>query len=144
MEKNVFDVNMTSAFMVTKRTIPHLWNTKNGAIVNIIFLSVQTDGANDVVTYAAAKGALFVFTITLARELAPEIRTNAVIPDVIKTYHHDIFSTPERMKQYRKETPLGRNGTPEEVAGTVLYLVSDAASFINGAIIDVNSSRFLR
>ncbi len=142
--KNVFDVNMTSAFMVTKRAIPHLRKSGNGAIVNIISLSVQTGGANGAGPYAAAKGALLVFTRTLARELAPEVRTNAVIPGVIETHHHEIFSTPERMEQYKKETPLGRNGTAEEVAGAVLYLVSDAASFTNGAIIDVNGGRFLR
>ncbi|MCM8816943.1 MAG: 3-oxoacyl-ACP reductase FabG [Candidatus Omnitrophica bacterium] len=142
--KTVFDVNMTSAFMVTKRAIPHLRKTKNGAIVNIISLSVQTGGANGAGPYAAAKGALLVFTRTLARELAPEIRVNAVIPGVIETHHHEIFSTPERMEQYKKETPLGRNGRPEEVAGAVLYLVSDAASFTTGAVIDINGGRFLR
>ncbi|MCM8815841.1 MAG: glucose 1-dehydrogenase [Candidatus Omnitrophica bacterium] len=142
--KNVFDVNITSAFMITKRAIPHLRNTKNGAIVNIISLSVQTGGANGAGAYASAKGALLVFTRTLVRELAPEIRANAVIPGVIETHHHEIFSTPERMQQYKKETPMGRNGTPEEVAGAVLYLVSDAASFTTGAIIDINGGRFLR
>ncbi|MCX7706241.1 MAG: SDR family oxidoreductase, partial [bacterium] len=142
--KAVFDVNMTSAFMVTKRAIPYLRKTKNGAIVNIISLSVQTGGANGAGPYAAAKGALLVFTRTLARELAPEIRVNAVIPGVIETHHHEMFSTPERMEQYKKETPLGRNGKPEEVAGAVLYLVSDAASFTTGAILDINGGRFLR
>lgn len=142
--KTVFDVNMTSAFMVTRRAIPHLRKTKKGAIVNIISLSVQTGGANGAGPYAAAKGALLVFTRTLARELAPEIRTNAVIPGVIETHHHEVFSTPERMEQYKKETPMGRNGKAEEVAAAVLYLVSDAASFTNGAIIDVNGGRFLR
>jgi len=142
--KNVFDVNMTSAFMVTKRAISHLRKTKNGSIVNIISLAVQTGGANGAGPYAAAKGALLVFTRTLARELAPEIRTNAVCPGVIETRHHEMFSTPERMQEYKMETPLGRNGKPEEVASTVLYLVSNAASFVNGALIDVNGGRFLR
>ncbi|HOJ31632.1 MAG TPA: glucose 1-dehydrogenase [bacterium] len=140
----VFNVNMTSAFMVTKRAIPHLRKTGKGSIVNIISLSVQTGGANGAGPYAAAKGALLVFTRTLARELAPEIRTNAVCPGVIETRHHEIFSTPERMQQYKEETPMKRNGIPEEVANAVVYLVSDAASFTNGALIDVNGGRFLR
>ncbi|MGC9065639.1 MAG: SDR family NAD(P)-dependent oxidoreductase [Candidatus Ratteibacteria bacterium] len=140
----VFNVNMTSAFMVTKRAIPYLRKTGKGSIVNIISLSVQTGGANGAVPYATAKGALLVFTRTLARELAPEIRTNAVCPGVIETHHHEIFSTPERMQQYKEETPMKRNGTPEEVANAVVYLVSDAASFTNGALIDVNGGRFLR
>ena len=81
-------------------------------------------------------------TRTLARELAPAVRVNAIMPGVIETRHHEIFSTPERMQQYRAETPLGRNGTAEEVATAVLFLVSDAARFINGALIDINGGRF--
>jgi 3-oxoacyl-[acyl-carrier protein] reductase len=85
-----------------------------------------------------------VLTRTLARELAPQVRTNAIMPGVIETRHHEQFSTPERMVQYRRETPLGRNGLAEEVAGAVLFLVSDAARFVNGALLDVNGGRFLR
>jgi 3-oxoacyl-[acyl-carrier protein] reductase len=124
-------VNLTSAFLVTQRAIPHLRATGNGAIVNNLTLSVQTGGANGAGAYAAAKGGLQVFTRTLARELAPEIRTNAIMPGVIETRHHEQFD-PERMEQYRAETPLKRNGTPQEVAGVVLMLVSDAGRFVNG------------
>ncbi|MBI4026371.1 MAG: SDR family oxidoreductase [Verrucomicrobia bacterium] len=138
------EVNITSAFMVTKRAIPHLRASRSGRIVNILSLSTQTGGANGAGAYAAAKGALQVFTRTLARELAPEIRTNAVCPGVIETRHHEVHSTPERLAQYRRETPLGRNGNAGEVAAAVLYLVSDAGSFTNGALIDVNGGRFLR
>jgi 3-oxoacyl-[acyl-carrier protein] reductase len=83
-------------------------------------------------------------TRTLARELAPEIRTNAIMPGVIETRHHEVYSSPERMEHYRRETPLLRNGTAEEVAGAVLFLVSDAARFVNGALFDINGGRFLR
>jgi 3-oxoacyl-[acyl-carrier protein] reductase len=142
--KQALDVNLTSAFLVTQRAIPHLRANGNGAIVNNLSLSVQTGGANGAGAYAAAKGGLQVFTRTLARELAPAIRTNAIMPGVIETRHHEQFTTPERMAQYRKETPLGRNGTAEEVAATVLFLVSDAGKFVNGAVVDVNGGRFLR
>jgi 3-oxoacyl-[acyl-carrier protein] reductase len=137
-------VNLTSAFAVTQRAIPHLRRTGNGAIVNNLSLSVQTGGANGAGPYAAAKGGLLVLTRTLARELAPEIRTNAIMPGVIETRHHEQFTTPERMAQYRVETPLGRNGLAEEVAAAVLFLVSDAARFINGALLDISGGRFLR
>lgn len=137
-------VNLTSAFLVTQRAIPHLRETGNGAIVNNLSLSVQTGGANGAGAYAAAKGGLQVFTRTLARELAPEIRTNAIMPGVIETRHHEQFTAPERMAQYRAETPLARNGTPEEVAGVVLMLVSDAGRFVNGALVDISGGRFLR
>ena len=113
-------------------------------IIHNLSLSVQTGGANGAGPYAIAKGGLQVMTRTLARELAPTVRTNAIMPGVIETRHHEVFSTPERMQQYRNETPLGRNGTAEEVASAVLFLVSDAARFINGALIDINGGRFLR
>lgn len=142
--QQALNVNLTSAFVVTQRAIPHLRASGNGAIVNNLSLSVQTGGANGAGAYAAAKGGLQVFTRTLARELAPDVRTNAIMPGVIETRHHEQFTTPERMAQYRKETPLGRNGTAEEVAAAVLFLVSDAGKFVNGAVIDVNGGRFLR
>ena len=140
----VLATNLTSAFLVTQRAIPHLRASGRGAIVNNLTLSIQTGGANGAGPYAIAKGGLQVMTRTLARELAPAVRTNAIMPGVIETRHHEQFSTPERMEQYRKETPLGRNGAAEEVAGVVLFLVSDAARFVNGALIDINGGRFLR
>jgi 3-oxoacyl-[acyl-carrier protein] reductase len=142
--QQAISVNLTSAFLVTQRAIPHLRKSGRGSIVNVLSLSVQTGGANGAGPYAAAKGGLQVFTRTLARELAPQVRTNAVMPGVIETRHHEQFTTPERMEQYRRETPLARNGTAEEVAATILYLVSDAAKFVNGALIDISGGRFLR
>jgi len=142
--QKTMDVNMTSAFLVTKRAIPHLRASGNGSIVNILSLSVQTGGANGAGSYAAAKGALEVFTRTLARELAPEVRTNSICPGVVETRHHEVHTKPERMAEYRRETPLGRNGSAKEVAMAVLYLASDASAFTNGALIDVNGGRFLR
>lgn len=137
-------INLTSAFLVTKRAIPHLRATGNGSIVNILSLSVQTGGANGGGAYAAAKGGLMVFTHTLAKELAPQVRTNSVMPGTVETQHHEIHSTPEMMENYRKQTPLGRNTYAEEVASSVLFLASNMASHINGALIDISGGRFLR
>jgi 3-oxoacyl-[acyl-carrier protein] reductase len=137
-------VNLTAAFIVTQRAIPHLRASGKGAIINNLSLSVQTGGANGAGAYAAAKGGLQVLTRTLARELAPLIRTNAIMPGVIETRHHEQFSSPERMAEYRAQTPLARNGTAQEVAAAVLFLASEASSFIDGAVIDVNGGRFLR
>ncbi|MDB5391324.1 MAG: Short-chain dehydrogenase [Planctomycetaceae bacterium] len=142
--QQVIATNLTSAFLVTQRAIPFLKQSGHGAIVNNLSLSVQTGGANGAGAYAIAKGGLQVMTRTLARELAPSVRTNAIMPGVIETPHHEVFTTAERMQQYQRETPLGRNGTADEVAATVLFLASDAARFINGAIIDINGGRFLR
>ena len=142
--EKILATNLTGSFVVTQRAIAHLRATGRGAIVNNLTLSIQTGGANGAGPYAASKGGLQVMTRTLAKELAPEVRTNAVMPGVIETRHHEEFSTPERMAQYRKETPLGRNGTAEEVAAVITFLASDAASFINGALIDISGGRFLR
>ncbi len=142
--RQIFDINVTSAFWVTRQAIPHLRASGRGSIVNNLSLSVQTGGAGGGGPYAAAKGALQVLTRTLARELAPQVRVNAIMPGVIETRHHEAYSTPAKMEDYRRQTPLGRNGAAEEVAQAVLFLASDAASFINGALIDINGGRFLR
>jgi 3-oxoacyl-[acyl-carrier protein] reductase len=142
--RRVFDVNVHAAFFVTRRAIPHLRSGGRGSVVNNLTLSIQTGGSGGAGPYAAAKGALQVMTRTLARELAPAVRVNAIMPGVIATRHHEVFSTPEKMEEYRRQTPLGRNGTAEEVARAVLFLASDAASFVTGAVLDVNGGRFLR
>jgi 3-oxoacyl-[acyl-carrier protein] reductase len=141
--RQVFDVNVNSAFWVTRQAIAHLRRSGRGSIVNNLTLSIQTGGSG-AGPYAAAKGALQVLTRTLARELAPTVRVNAVMPGVIETRHHEVYSSPQKMEDYRRQTPLGRNGTADEVAQVVLFLASDAAGFVNGAILDVNGGRFLR
>jgi len=138
------DINLTSAFLLTKYAIPSLRATESGRIINILSLSVQTGGANGGGSYAAAKGGLMVFTHTLAKELAPYVRTNSVMPGTVETQHHEIHSTPEMMENYRKQTPLGRNTFAEEVASSVLFLASDMSSHINGALLDISGGRFLR
>jgi len=138
------DINLTSAFLLTKHAIPSLRATESGRIINILSLSVQTGGANGGGSYAAAKGGLMVFTHTLAKELAPYVRTNSVMPGTVETQHHEIHSTPEMMENYRKQTPLGRNTFAEEVASSVLFLASDMSSHINGALLDISGGRFLR
>lgn len=142
--RRVFDVNVHSAFYVTQRAIPHLRGGGRGSIINNLSLSVQTGGSGGAGPYAAAKGALQVFTRTLARELAPEVRANCIMPGVVETPHHEVFTTPEKMEDYRRQTPLGRNSQADEIAQAVLYLASDASSFMTGGLIDLNGGRFLR
>lgn len=142
--KQVLDTNLTSAFMVTKRAIPYLRKSGAGSIINNLSLAVQTGGAGGTGPYAASKAGLQAMTRTLAKELAPEVRTNAIMPGVIETAHHEQFSTPEGMINYAKQTPLARNGHADEVAQAILFLASDASSFVNGALIDINGGRFLR
>lgn len=139
-----FQVNIHSAFFVTRRAIPHLKRSGHGSIINNLSLSVQTGGSGGAGAYAAAKGAMQVFTRTLSRELAPLVRANSIMPGVVETLHHERFSTPAKMEDYRKQTPLGRNSSSEEVAQSVLFLASDASSFMTGGVIDLNGGRFLR
>lgn len=138
------DVNATSAFLVTRRAIPHLRASGSGRIVNLLSLSVQTGGANGAGAYAAGKGALMVFTHTLAKELAPQVRTNSIMPGTVETRHHELHSTEAMLEAYRKQTPLGRNTMAEEVASAVLFLASDMSSHVNGALLDISGGRFLR
>lgn len=137
-------VNLTSAFVLVRESIPALRASGRGAIINNLSLSVQTGGANGAGPYAVAKGGLMVLTRTLAKELAPTVRANAIMPGVIETPHHERFTSAERMEQYRRETPMHRNGTADEVAAAVHFLASDASRFVNGAILDINGGRFLR
>ena len=140
----ILATNLTSAFAVTQAAIPHLRASGHGSIINNLSLSVQTGGANGAGAYAIAKGGLQVMTRTLARELAPEVRTNSIMPGVIETRHHEIFTSAERMQQYRDETPMQRNGSADEVAAVVEFLACDDSQFVNGATIDINGGRFLR
>jgi 3-oxoacyl-[acyl-carrier protein] reductase len=141
--EKTFAVNVTSAFLVTKRSIPHLRKSGSGRVVNIVSASMESGGTFGAGAYAAAKGALHIFTRTMAKEYGPEIRTNSICPGVIETQHHTV-TPPERLAAYREATPLKRNGQPDEVALAVLYLVSDASAFTNGALLDVNGGRILR
>lgn len=142
--QQVMNVNLTSAFLTSREAIPHLKKSGHGSIINNLSLSVQTGGSGGAGPYAAAKGGLMVMTRTLAKELAPAVRVNSIMPGVVETPHHETFSTPEKMEDYRRQTPLGRNAQSAEIAQTVLYLASDASSFMTGALLDLNGGRFLR
>lgn len=142
--RRVMDANLTSAFLAAREAIPHLKKSGHGSIINNLSLSVQTGGSGGAGPYAAAKGGLMVMTRTLAKELAPQVRVNSIMPGVVETPHHEAFSTPEKMEDYRRQTPLARNAASEEIARTVLYLASDASSFMTGAVLDLNGGRFFR
>jgi NAD(P)-dependent dehydrogenase (short-subunit alcohol dehydrogenase family) len=113
-----------------------------GAIVNISSLVARTGGAGEWVHYAASKGAVDSFTIGLAREVAQEgIRVNAVAPGLIDTSLHAAAGAPDRVARMAPAIPMGRGGTPEEVAEAVLWLLSSAASYVTGAILEAGGGR---
>jgi len=105
----IINVNLTSAFLVTQAAIPSLRAGGNGAIVNLLSLRSRPAAPTAPGCTGLPRAALQVMTRTLARELAPLVRTNSIMPGVVETRHHEEFTTPQRMESYRKETPLGRN-----------------------------------
>jgi NAD(P)-dependent dehydrogenase (short-subunit alcohol dehydrogenase family) len=113
-----------------------------GAIVNISSLVIRTGGAEEWVHYAASKGAVNIFTIGLAREVAAEgIRVNAVAPGLTDTDLHADNGAPDRLARLTPGIPMQRPGNPDEVAAGVVWLLSDAASYVNGAILEIGGGR---
>lgn len=113
-----------------------------GAIVNLSSVAAKLGGAGQYVDYAASKGAIDTFTVGLAREVAEEgIRVNAVSPGIIDTEIHASGGEPDRAAQLAPLVPMKRAGTAEEVAGPVVWLLSEEAAYTTGAILDVAGGR---
>jgi len=140
----VIDLNLKSAFLCSKAVAASMIERRTGAIVNVSSIAGRTGGALGSIHYSAAKGGLITFTKGLAKELAPfGIRVNAISPGVIDTPYHEQFSSPEMMKTYAGQIPMGRVGTPAEVGNVVCFLASDAASYLVGETIEINGGMFM-
>jgi 3-oxoacyl-[acyl-carrier protein] reductase len=137
----VFSLNVFSTMMMTTLCVPLLERGADPCIVNISSVAVRV-GAPTATIYGAAKGAVDTFTRGAARELAPRIRVNAVAPGVIETPFHDKVTSPERMKQFREETPLKRLGRAAHIAHAVRFIIEN--DFLDGETIDVNGGLFMR
>jgi NAD(P)-dependent dehydrogenase (short-subunit alcohol dehydrogenase family) len=138
-------VNVTGSFLCAREAIKRM-STRHGgnggAIVNLSSAAARIGGPGDYVDYAASKGAIDTFTLGLAKEVGGEgIRVNAVRPGVIRTEIHASSGDPGRVERIAGMTPLGRAGEADEVARTALWLLSDEASYITGAILDVTGGR---
>ena len=135
--EKMMNVNFKSAFCLSQMVLPYMINKKNGRIINISSIW-GICGASCEVLYSASKAALIGMTKALAKELAPSgITVNAVAPGVIKTDMMKCFSE-EEIKDIEYDIPLGRMGTPEEIAETVFFLASENASYITGQVISPN------
>jgi NAD(P)-dependent dehydrogenase (short-subunit alcohol dehydrogenase family) len=141
----VFALNVIGAMLCAREAVRRMSTRKGGsggAIVNISSRAAQIGGAGEWVHYAASKGALETFTLGLAREVAAEgIRVNAVAPGHVLTELHAASGDPERPTRLAPTIPMGRAGTPEEIAEAVLWLLSPAASYTTGAILAVSGGR---
>jgi NAD(P)-dependent dehydrogenase (short-subunit alcohol dehydrogenase family) len=140
----VIDLNLKSAFLCSQAVAASMIERKTGAIVNVSSIAGRNGGALGSIHYSTAKGGLITMTKGFAKELAPYgVRVNAVSPGVIDTPYHERFSTPEAMKAYVGGIPLGRVGTPEEVASVIAFLASDAASYLSGETIEINGGMLM-
>jgi 3-oxoacyl-[acyl-carrier protein] reductase len=134
---HVMELNLKSAFLVTKAVLPHLG--EGSTIVNLSSLAGRDGGGPGASIYATAKGALMTFTRSMAKELGPQgIRVNALCPGLIGTSFHDTFSKPEGRKAVAGNTPLRREGHPDEVASAVVFLASNDSAFLTGVNLDIN------
>ena len=140
----VINLNLKSAFLCCRAIAASMMERKAGAVINVSSIAGRNGGALGSIHYSTAKGGLITFTKGLAKELAPfGVRVNAVSPGVIDTRYHEQFSTPEMMKTYAGMIPLGRVGTPAEVAKVICFLASDAASYLAGETIEINGGMFM-
>lgn len=142
---DVMGINVRGVFLATREAIGRMATDKGGAggaIVNISSRASEIGGGGEWVHYAASKGAVDTFTIGASRELARRgIRVNAVNPGLIDTEIHAKAGMPDRIDKMGPMIPMGRAGTAEEVAKVVLWLLSDEASYVTGALVPVGGGR---
>ncbi len=135
--RRMFAVTVDGAFFTVQNALPHMLHEKRGRIINISSMWGEV-GASCEVHYSAAKGALIAMTKALAKELGPSgITVNCITPGVIDTEMNAHLSA-EDIAELCEETPLGRLGSPDDIAETVAFLASAEAGFITGQIIGVN------
>jgi len=143
--REVFDINVLGAFLVAREAVKRMSTArggKGGAIVNLSSMAAFLGGPGEFVHYAVSKGAIETLTIGLSREVARQgIRVNAVAPGLIDTEIHASAGLPDRVERMAPAVPLGRGGSAEEVAEAILWLLSDAASYVTGASLRVSGGR---
>ena len=139
-EINVFGTMLCAREAVRRMSARH--GGAGGAIVNVSSVAATLGAAGQYVDYAAAKGAVDVFTVGLAREVAAEgVRVNAVRPGVIDTEIHASGGQPGRAQRLAPQIPMQRPGTAQEIAHAIVWLLSDEASYATGSILDLTGGR---
>lgn len=141
----MFDVNILGAYLTARegaRRLPLDRGGRGGSIVLVSSAASRLGSAGQYVDYAGTKGAMDTLTLGLSRELAGQgVRVNAVRPGIIETDIHASGGQPDRAQTLGSTSPLGRPGRAEEVAEAILWLLSDAASYTTGALLDVAGGR---
>jgi len=143
--ERMFRINVLGSYLCAREAVRHLSRAgrgRGGSIVNVSSLAARTGSPGEYVDYAGAKAAMDTMTIGLAKEAGPlGIRVNAVRPAFIDTEIHATSGNPDRARILGKQTPLGREGTAEEVGEAIVWLLSDASSYVTGALIDMAGGR---
>ena len=143
--QRMFAINVIGSLLCAREAVRRM-STRHGgaggAIVNLSSAAARLGSPGQYLDYAAAKGAIDTFTVGLAKEVATEgIRVNAVRPGIIETEIHASGGLPDRAAQAAPQVPMQRAGSAEEVAQAVAWLLSDAASYTTGAVLDVSGGR---
>jgi NAD(P)-dependent dehydrogenase (short-subunit alcohol dehydrogenase family) len=143
--QRMFAINVIGSMLCAREAVRRM-STRHagtgGAIVNLSSAAARLGSPGQYVDYAAAKGAIDVFTLGLAREVAAEgVRVNAVRPGIIATDIHASGGEPDRAERLAPQVPMQRAGSATEVAEAVLWLLSDAASYVTGTTLDVSGGR---
>jgi 3-oxoacyl-[acyl-carrier protein] reductase len=144
--REVMDVNVLSTLLCSQAAAELMRARRSGAIVNMSSVAAHNGGGPGAFVYAASKAAIIAMTKGMARELAPSgIRVNCVSPGLIgDTAFHARFTPPDMFAAAEKNVPLGRAGTPEEVARVIAFLASDDASYLVGETIEINGGMLMR
>jgi NAD(P)-dependent dehydrogenase (short-subunit alcohol dehydrogenase family) len=143
--QRVLATNVLSYFLCSREAVRRMSTARGGqggGIVNVSSGAARHGAGNVYVDYAASKGAVDVLTLGLSKEVGPEgIRVNCVRPGIIYTEIHASGGDADRVSKLASGVPLGRGGQPEEIAETVLWLLSAQSSYVSGAIIDAAGAR---
>ncbi len=135
----VMNLNLTTAFFLMQAVLPGMAEKKRGAIVNVGSVAGRNGGGIGASAYSTAKAAISTLTRSVAKEFSSQgIRVNCVSPGTIDTNYHRTFSTRAMLDSVAAATPMGRLGTPREVAEVIVFLCSCRSNFIQGQTIEVN------
>jgi 3-oxoacyl-[acyl-carrier protein] reductase len=138
----MLDSHLTGAFLCIKHAAPHMVRQGWGRIINTSSIHGRIGGRPTLGHYGAAKAGVIALTRTAARELGPHgITANAIAPGYVDTERLAAILPRERLEALARQIPVGRLGTPAEIAAAVVFLASDGASFVNGAVLDIHGGR---